>query len=74
MAPEGARIINQAPEGAISTMVVIKWPDVIKGSRVEVDGPLCGVLYKEDRGSIIPWSGTYPDDKDEFLHLFHRRE
>ena len=44
-------------------MVVIKWSDVIKGPRVKVDGPLCGGLYKEDNGSIITWSGTYPDSK-----------
>ena len=60
-APEGARISNQAPEGAIFTMVVIKWSDAIKGPRVKVDGPLCGGLYKEDHGSIIPCSGTDPD-------------
>ena len=29
-APEGARISNQDPEGAIFTMVVIKWSDAIK--------------------------------------------
>ena len=57
---EGARISNQAPHGAIFTMVVIKWSDAIKGTRVKVDGPLCGVLYKEDHGSIIPWSVTDP--------------
>ena len=44
-------------------MVVIKWPDAIKGPRVIVDGTLCGVLYKEDHGYIIPWSGTDPDAK-----------
>ena len=42
-------------------MVVIKWSDTIKEPRVKVDGPLCGGLYKEDHGSIIPWSGTDPD-------------
>ena len=57
-APEGAIIINQAPQGAISTMVVIKCSDTIKGPRVKVDGPLCGSLYKEDHGYVIPWSGT----------------
>ena len=46
--PEGERISNQAPEGAIFTMVVIKWSDAIKGRRVKVDGPKCGGLYKED--------------------------
>ena len=49
---------NQAPEVEISTMVVIKWSDTIKGPRVKVDGPLCGELYKEDHGYIVPWSGT----------------
>ena len=47
-APEGSRISNQAPEGAIYTMVVIKWSDANKGPIVTVDGPLCGGLYKED--------------------------
>ena len=59
-APEGEIISNQAREGEISTMVVIKWSDVIKGPRDKVDGPLCGGLYKEDHGSIVPWSGTDP--------------
>ena len=49
---------NQASEGAISTMVVIKWSDTIKGPRVKLDGPLCGGLYREDHGYIVPWSGT----------------
>ena len=44
-------------------MVVIKWPDEIKGPRVKVDGPLCGGLYKEAHRSIIPRSGTDPDAK-----------
>ena len=62
-APEGAIISNQALEGAIFTMVVIKWSDAIKGPRVKVDGSQCGGLYKEDNESIIPWSGTDPDAK-----------
>ena len=44
-------------------MVVIKWSYEIKGPRVKVYGTLCGVLYKEDHGSIILWSGTEPDSK-----------
>ena len=44
-------------------MVVIKWPDAIKGPRVKLYGPLCGGLYKEDHGSIIPWSVIDPDAK-----------
>ena len=56
----GSKNSNQAPEGAIFTMVVIKWSDEIKGSIVKVDGPQCGGLYQEDNGYIIPWSGTDP--------------
>ena len=67
-APEGARISNQAPEGSIFTMVVIKWSGAIKGPRVKVDGPLCGGLYKEDLGSIVPWSGI---DSDANLNCFN---
>ena len=44
-------------------MGVIKWSDAIKGPRVQLDDPLCGGLYKEYHGSIIPWSGTDPDSK-----------
>ena len=44
-------------------MAVIKWSDAIKGPKVKVDGPLCDGLYKENNGSIIPWSGTDPDAK-----------
>ena len=44
-------------------MLVIKWSDAIKWPRVQVDGPLRGVLYKEDHGPIIPWSETDPDAK-----------
>ena len=61
--PEEAIISNQAPEGAIFTMVVTKWADAIKGRRVKVDGPQCGGLYKEDHGYMIPWSGTDPNAK-----------
>ena len=61
--PEGAIISNQASEGAISIVVVIKWSDAIKGPRVKVDGPLCGGLYKEYHGYIIPWLVTNLDSK-----------
>ena len=44
-------------------MVVIKWSESIKGPRVKVDGPQRGVLYKEDHGYVIPWSGIEPDAK-----------
>ena len=36
----------------------------MKGPRVKVDGPKWGVLYKEDHGYIIPWSGTDLDYKN----------
>ena len=52
---EGAIISNQAPKGAISTMVVIKRSDSIKGPRVKVDGPQYGKLYKEYHEYIINW-------------------
>ena len=48
-------------------MVVIKWSDAIKGPRDKVDGPQCSGLYKEDNGSIIPWSGTNPDAKMNYF-------
>ena len=60
LSPEGGIISNQSPQGAISNMVVIKLLDAIKGPIVKVDGPLCGGLYQEDHGSIIPWSETDP--------------
>ena len=66
-APEGARIRNQAPEGEICTMVIIKWSYAIKGPRVKVYGPLCGGLYKKDHVSIIPLSGTDPDTKMNYF-------
>ena len=62
-APEGTRISNQAPEGAISIMVVIKWSDAKKGPRVKLNGPQCGGLYKDYHGYIFPWSGTDLDAK-----------
>ena len=67
---ESIRIEDLAPEGAISTRVVIKWSDAIKGPRVKVDVPLCGGLYKEYHGSIIPWSGTDPDSKMNYFTWF----
>ena len=52
--PDGARISNQAPEGEKSTMVVVKWSDKVEGSGDDIDLPLCGGLYKEEK-DIIPW-------------------
>ena len=67
-APKGAIISKQDSEGEISTMVVIKWSDTIKGPRVKVYGPLCGGLYKEDHGSIVPWSGKDPYAKLNYFN------
>ena len=53
-APEEARISNQAPEIETSTMVVVKWSDKVEGSGDDIDSPLCGGLYKEEK-DIIPW-------------------
>ena len=41
-------------------MVVVKWLDKVEDSVDDIDSPLCGGLYKEER-DIIPWSVTYPD-------------
>ena len=59
-ATEGAIMRNQDTEEALSTMVVIKWLDAIKLPRDKVDSTLCGGLYREYHGSIVPWSVTYP--------------
>ena len=40
-------------------MVVVKWSDKVEGSGDDIDSPLCGGLYKEEK-DIVPWSGTYP--------------
>ena len=61
-APERARIRNQAPEGEKSTMVFVKWSDRVEGSGDDIDSPLCGRLYKEEK-DIVSWSGTDPDSK-----------
>ena len=63
LAPEGARISNQAPKGETSTMVVFKWSDRVEGSGYDIDSPLCGGLYKEEEGSLVPWPRTDPDAK-----------
>ena len=42
--PEVPTISNQAPEGSICTMMVVKFSYVIKGPRVKVYGLLCGGL------------------------------
>ena len=62
-APEGARIINQAPEVETSTVVVVKCSDKVEGSGDDIDSPLCGGLYKEEKDSLVSWSGTDPDAK-----------
>ena len=63
LAPEGALISNQAPQGETSTMVVVKWSDKVEGSGDNIDAQLCGKLYKEEDHYLVPWSGTDPDAK-----------
>ena len=43
-------------------MVVVEWSDKVEGSGYNIDSPLCGGLYKEEDYSLVPWSGTDPDD------------
>ena len=43
-APEWTIISNQAPEGEISAMVVIKWSDNVEGYGDNIDAPLYGGL------------------------------
>ena len=61
--PEGAMISNKAPEEEASKMVVIKWSDTVEGFGDNIDSPLCGGLYKEDKDYLVPWPGTDPDAK-----------
>ena len=58
LAPEGAIITNLVPEGGSSTMVVIKWSENVEGSGENIDSPLYGGLYKEEKHYLVPWSGT----------------
>ena len=63
LAPEGAIIRNQYPEGETYIMVVVKWSDEVEGSEDNIDSPLCGGLYKKEEYSLVPWSGIDPDAK-----------
>ena len=45
LALEGAIISNQAPEGEISTMVVVKWSDAVEGAIVKLDGMGISTVY-----------------------------
>ena len=42
-------------------MVVVKWSYKVEGLEEKIDAPLCGGLYKEEYGYLVPWSGTDPD-------------
>ena len=53
---EGEITSNQDSKGETSTMVVVKWSDKVEGSGDDIDSPLCGGLYKEEK-DIVPWSG-----------------
>ena len=63
LAPEGALISNQYPEGGIYTIVIVTWSDKVEGSGENIDATLCGRLYKEEDYSLVTWSGKYPNDK-----------
>ena len=58
LATEGAIIINQAPEGGISTMVVVKFSNKAEGSGYNIESPLCSGFYKEEDDYLVPWLGT----------------
>ena len=51
-------ISNQAPEGTISTMLVVKWSDAMEGPKVKLYVFLCDVLYKLNDVSIVTQSET----------------
>ena len=44
-------------------MVVIKFSDKVEVLLDNIDAPLCGRIYKEEDGYLVPWSGTDPDTK-----------
>ena len=69
-APEGETIRNQYPEREISTILVVKWSDKVEGLRDNKFAPLCGVLYKEEDGSLVTWPGTNPDANMNGLNWF----
>ena len=45
---------DSAPDGKISTMVVVKWSDKVEGSGDNIDSLLCGGLYKEEGNFLFP--------------------
>ena len=67
LAPEGAIITNQDPEGVTSIMVVLKWLEKVERSGDNIDLPLCGGLNKGEDDYLVPWSETDPDAK---MNLF----
>ena len=44
-------------------MVIVKWSDKVEASGDNIYAPLCSILYKEEDGYLVPWSGTDPDAK-----------
>ena len=67
LAPEGAIILKQSPEGETSTRLVVKWSYKVEGYGDNIDSPLCGGLDKEEESSLVPWLGTYPDANMNFF-------
>ena len=41
--------------------MVVNWSGKLEGSGDNIDDTLCSRLYKENDGSLVPWSGTDPD-------------
>ena len=63
MDPEKSIITNQAPEGVIYTILVVKWSLKLKGLVDNIDYSLCGGLCKKLDGSLVPLPGTDLDAK-----------
>ena len=63
MSSEGETISDKDPEAVISvkTIEVVKWAVKVEWLGDEIDSALYGILYKEENGSIVLWSGTYSD-------------
>ena len=43
--------------------MVVKFSEKAEGSGENIYSNLCGELYKEEDGSIVPWSGKDTDSK-----------
>ena len=48
-------------------MVFVAFSDNVDGSGDNIDAPLSGVLYKEEKNYLVPWPGTYPYAKMDYF-------